>query len=168
MKDPNFSTLNEQEKEFCELFVNGEDAGDVAKCYAQVFGSKNKRNATRLIRQPDIRAYIESLESAEDEQEFESKFLRRKITNKLMKIADACAEDEYRDRKGNPISPASLRSVAVHAYKLISDINGISKKNSATENGKGGNDSGKAGIVFNVVMPSVPENNVEPIEQPKQ
>lgn len=166
MTESDFAQLTEQEKEFCELFVHGDDAGDALLCYIQAFKADNNRkqrsNSARLIQRVDIQAYINFLDCPEEMESFEARHLRRKITKKLLKIADACAEDEYVDRKGRPISPASLRSVSVHAYKVVADLNGLNKKQSTNDDGIGTDSGkGKAGITFNVIVPSAKEVVVE-------
>lgn len=161
--------LTQQEKEFCELFVHGgyNEVGDAAACYKKAFGaplSKATRAGSKLLNEPAIQEYITSIEASDDTESFEAKHLRKKITKRLLEIADRCAEGEYVDRKGNPISPASLRSVSVNAYKLVADLNGI-KQHAPKESGTHGDSKG--GITFNVIVPPQTSSEVK-IEEASQ
>ena len=160
--------LTQQEKEFCELFVHGDynEVGDAVACYRKVFGissSKATRAGSKLLNKPAIQEYITAIEASEELESFEAKHLRKKITKRLLEIADRCSEGEYTDRKGNPISPASLRSVSVNAYKLVAELNGI--KRSAPKDGGSHGDS-KGGITFNVIVPPQTSSEVK-IEEAK-
>ena len=168
MKEKPDINLTQQEKEFCELFVHGDynEVGDAAACYRKAFGvplSKATRSGSQLLNEPAIQEYITSIEASEENESFEAKHLRKKITKRLLEIADRCAEGEYVDRKGNPISPASLRSVSVNAYKLIADLNGI-KQHAPKEGGTRGDS--KSGITFNVIVPPQTSSEVK-IEEAK-
>lgn len=165
----NNNELSPKEKEFCDLFVHGDynEVGDASVCYQHAFGvspSRSMISGSKLLKKPAVQEYITSIESSEEQESFEAKHLRKKITKRLLDIADRCSEGEYVDRKGNPISPAALRSVAVNAYKIVADLNGI--KHPQRELGSSHSDKSKGGITFNVIVPPQTSSEVK-IEEAK-
>ena len=151
-----FDNLTSTEKEFAELYLSGDEtyAGNALACYRKVFGCNTKRDnlkAMALLARKDIQEYIVFLDCPKESESIEARIMRRKITEKLMKIGDSCANMDVVDRRGFKTSPASLRSVSVNAYRLVAEINGI-KKN-ADEDGESAG-GGSKGITFNVIVPS--------------
>ena len=68
----------------------------------------------------------------------------------MMSIIEEMAHNKFTDRKGNPLSPAPSRSVAVSAAKVLMDLYKIREPNSNElniSNKNGGN------ITFNVIVP---------------
>lgn len=151
-----FDNLTSAEKEFAELYLNGSEAyaGNPLACYRKVFGCNTKRDklkAMELLTRKDIQEYIVFIDCPRESESIEARIMRRKITEKLMKIGDSCAEMNVVDRRGTMTSPASLRSVSVNAYRLIAEINGIKKNADDGGESAGG---GSKGITFNVIVPS--------------
>lgn len=147
--------LTAQEKDFCNLFVNGiaPYCGNAQKCYEAIYGAKPDASGLetvkpkKLLSQKQIRNYIEelSINSIAD-----TKHLKMRLTENLLKIADECATAEYSDRRGIKLSPAPLRSVSVQATKAIMDMHGIKEAQVNKLNIEG---AGEGGIVFNIVVP---------------
>lgn len=152
------TNLNENEKLFCELFVNGiaPYAGNSAKCYSEVFQTDSNRVnhlARQLLSRKDIQDYIEELNALSYE---EAKFMKKFLTENLMHIIEETATAEYRDRRGTKLSPAPLRSVAVSASKALMEMYPIKEAQINKLNIEG---SGEGGIVFNVIVPEQPKDN---------
>ncbi len=146
------NNITEQEKLFCELYVNGEApfAGDAAKCYQEVFNdltNKAKAHAMRLLAREDIQEYLKKL----DELPYEdAKYMKVFLRENLINIVKECSTANYRDRKGTLLSPAALRSVAVSASKALMDLYPVKE---AQLNKLSIDGSGDGGIVFNVIIP---------------
>lgn len=165
------TNLTEQEIKFCQLFVHGsgDEVGDAIACYKKAFDCGDYKAINHyqdLIKRKDIQDYINDLECPEDLESFQERHLRHKVTKKLLHIAEECSNQTYSDRRGNAISPAAMRSVAVHAYKIIADINGISKKKDIAENGDNGSQGG-SGITFNVIVPPTGDSSGVDVEEVK-
>lgn len=159
--------LTEEEQNFCLLFVDGCDpyAGNAPFCYHKTLG-KNLNDddplleykARKLMARPEVKAFIEQLK----EEVYDHKSaIKSRIENKLIKIMDECAEGEYVNRYGIRLSPAPLRSVALHAAKELGDLNGLHKLAKIEEESENEN-NGIQGITFNVI---VPEENVKNAEE---
>ena len=154
--------LNEQEKLFCELFVNGTApyAGNSVKCYSEVFkdeGLNANHRAKQLLMQEPIQAYIKELELMSIE---ETAHMKRYLTQNLRKILDETSTAKYYDRKGTALSPAPLRSVAVSAAKALMDMYPVREAQVNQLNIEG---SGEGGITFNVIVP-----DSKPIDDPEE
>lgn len=153
-------SLTKQEQVFCELFVNGSgnEVGDAFLCYKKAYDTNSDYKALRhgqeLLLRPDIQEYINYLDCPTEIAAFKERHMKRKITKKLMHIAEECADANYVDRRGNPISPAALRSVAVNAYKTIASINSLGNK--VDDESASGGANGASGITFNVIVPQDP------------
>lgn len=146
--------LTKEEQLFCELYANGDApfAGNATKCYIEAFGSNtgNVRNkALRFLAREDVREYLNELEKLGYE---ETKYMKKFLTQNLMKITNECANMENVNRKGQVISPAPLRSVAVTAAKALMDMYPVKEAQKLSIEGEG-----EGGIVFNVVMPGKPK-----------
>lgn len=144
--------LDSKEQLFCELFVNGTApyAGNSLKCYEEVFkdnGLNANHRAKTLLNQEHIQAYIQELQAMSSE---ESIHMKRYLTQNLMKILDETSSAKYFDRKGNALSPAPLRSVAVSAAKALMDMYKVKEVQVSQLNIEG---SGEGNITFNVIVP---------------
>ena len=143
------NNLTEKERQFCELFVNGTAtyAGNASKCYREVFDDNSNtvgNKAQRLLGREDIREYIESLENVNID---EAKYMKRYLTKNLMSIIDEATSDVYMDRFGTSLSPAPLRSVAVSASKALMEMYPVKQAQKLDISADGG------GITFNVIVP---------------
>jgi hypothetical protein len=153
------TALTGQEIAFCELFVNGcaPFCGNAAKCYEEVFqiiSNTSKGKAKKLLSQQHIQDYIQVLE---DENDKDSKILKKRLTENLLHIVDETSSAQFYDRRGTKLSTAPLRSVAVQATKALMDMYPIREANVNKLNIEG---AGAGGITFNVIVPST--------EQPKK
>lgn len=146
-------TLTPQQEHFCQLYVCGglQYAGQLIKCYQQVFGIEDEHfraKALRLTRQPAVMARIREL-GADLMSETESIALKMQISETLKAVMRETAQGTYNDRFGNPLSPAPLRAVAVNAAKALMELYPI-KHDSET---KLKIESSQNGIIFNVIVP---------------
>lgn len=149
----NNKQLTEQDKLFCELFVNGiaPYAGNAAKCYSEVFkddGLNVNHRAKQFMKQSHIKRYIKELEGDCDEV---AVCIKRYLTQNLMKILDETSNAQFYDRKGQALSPAPLRSVAVNAAKALMDMYPVKEAQVSKLNFEGAN--GDVGVTFNVIVP---------------
>lgn len=153
------NNLSEEEIKFCRLLTFGVDpyAGNPRLCYEDIFNYHDKDSlymANKLVAREDIKKYLSELKAINT---YDSANMKARITENLLKIADEASKLTLRDRKGNTISPAAMRSVAVNADKALMDIYGIK---AATENEiklKNG-DNGDAGITLNIIVPKANDN----------
>lgn len=144
--------ITDQEKLFCELYVNGTApyAGNAVKCYSEVFkedGINIGNRAKGLLRTNRVRDYVKELEGMEAE---EAVAMKRYLTQNLMSIVDECSTAQFYDRRGTALSPAPLRSVAVSAAKALMDIHPVKEAQVNKLNIEG---AGEGGITFNVIVP---------------
>lgn len=145
--------LSENEAFFCELYVNGSAncVGNAARCYSEVFKPKDPRLAKQLGRtllmDERIQEYIKELGNMAAE---DNKSMKRFITANLMSIVEETSSATYSDRNGTRLSPASLRSVAVSAMKLLSDMYPVKESQANRLSIEGGDGSS---ITFNVIVP---------------
>lgn len=147
--------LNEKEKLFCELFMNGTApyAGNALKCYFEVFkdsGINANHRAKALLRKPTIKAYIKELEEQDAEQAIS---MKRYLTQNLMRIIDETSSAQFFDRRGTSLSPAPLRSVAVSAAKALMDMYPVKEAQVNRLNIEGGDAEG--GVTINVIVPDI-------------
>ena len=154
--------LNEKEKLFCELFMNGTApyAGNALKCYSEVFkdsGINANHRAKALLRKPAIKAYIKELEEQDAEQAVS---MKRYLTQNLMRIIDETSSAQFYDRRGTSLSPAPLRSVAVSAAKALMDMYSVKEAQINRLNIEG--DGAEGGVTINVIVP-----DMTPKEDPK-
>lgn len=145
--------ISQQERIFCELFVNGcaPFAGNAAKCYSGAFGAKEDdsllgHEAKKLMAEPRIAAYIEELEKISTE---EAKDVKRFLTANLKHIIEETSTTVYTNRKGQTLSPAALRSVAVNASKALMEMYPVKEAQINRVDISGG----ESGITFNVIVP---------------
>lgn len=153
--------ITEQEKLFCELFVNGTApyAGNAVKCYSEVFKDEAinvSHRAKVFMRRPYIKAYLSELEEMSAE---EAKDMKRYLTQNLMRILDETSTEQFYDRNGTALSVAPLRSVAVSAAKALMDMYPVKEAQVNKLNIEGSN--GEAGITINVIVP-----DSKPIDDP--
>ena len=149
--------LTKEEELFCELYANGDApfAGNATRCYEEVFGKSGgniRVNATKFLAQEHIQEYLNDLEKMTFS---EARYMKKFLTQNLVKIVEECSNKEYINRKGVPISPAPLRSVAVAASKALMDMYPVKESQKLSIEGSEG-----GGIVFNVVMPEGAQNKV--------
>lgn len=154
--------LNEKEKLFCELFMNGTApyAGNALKCYSEVFkddGINANHRAKTLLRKPAIKAYIKEMEEMDAE---EAASMKRYLTQNLMRIIDETSTAQFYDRRGTSLSPAPLRSVAVSAAKALMDMYSVKEAQVNRLNIEG--DGAEGGVTINVIVP-----DMTPKEDPK-
>lgn len=147
--------LNEKEKLFCELFMNGTApyAGNALKCYSEVFkddGINANHRAKTLLRKPAIKAYIKEMEEMDAE---EAASMKRYITQNLMRIIDETSTAQFYDRRGTSLSPAPLRSVAVSATKALMDMYPVKEAQVNRLNIEG--DGAEGGVTINVIVPDM-------------
>lgn len=154
--------LNEKEKLFCELFMNGTApyAGNALKCYSEVFkddGINANHRAKTLLRKPAVKAYIKEMEEMDAEQ---AAGMKRYLTQNLMRIIDETSTAQFYDRRGASLSPAPLRSVAVSAAKALMDMYPVKEAQVNRLNIEG--DGAEGGVTINVIVP-----DMTPKEDPK-
>lgn len=154
--------LNEKEKLFCELFMNGTApyAGNALKCYSEVFkdsGINANHRAKALLRKSTIKAYIKDLEEQDAEQTVS---MKRYLTQNLMRIIDETSSAQFYDRRGTSLSPAPLRSVAVSAAKALMDMYPVKEAQVSKLNIEG--DGAEGAVTINVIVP-----DMTPKEEPK-
>lgn len=154
--------LNEKEKLFCELFMNGTApyAGNAIKCYSEVFkdsGINANHRAKALLRKPVVKTYIKELEEQDAEQAVS---MKRYLTQNLMRIIDETSSAQFYDRRGTSLSPAPLRSVAVSAAKALMDMYPVKEAQVNKLNIEG--DGAEGGVTINVIVP-----DMTPKEDPK-
>ena len=145
--------LTAAQERFCQLYVCGgvRYAGQMEKCYKEAFGGrKGEEAARRLTRNPAVMARIREL-GAEMISETESIAVKMQISQTLRAILRETSTDIYRDRFGNPLSPAPMRAVAVNAAKALMEMYPI-KNSVETKLRIEGDDNN---IVFNVIVPRI-------------
>lgn len=151
--------MTDKEVLFCEVYVNGTApyGGNAERCYREVFKEEDilvGQKARDLMSDPVVAAYIGELEK---DAKIEASTMKRYLTQNLKKILDETSTAEFRDRKGQLISPAPLRSVAVNAAKALMDMYPVREAQVSKLNIDG---DGETGITFNVIVPgSKSENN---------
>lgn len=153
MNEQGKNALTQNEELFCELYVHGESlyCGNSAKCYQEAFGKplgKSRMAARKLINEPRIQEQITKLNELNFE---ENMFLKKRLTENLLKIVDETSEAQFTDRNGTLLSTAPLRSVAVQAIKTLMEMHPIKE---ASVNKLSIESEGEGGIVFNVIVPN--------------
>jgi hypothetical protein len=145
--------LNDNEKLFCELYVNGCSpyAGNATRCYTDVFLGKKKTPsagvlANQLLLRPEIKEYVTEL-VGQNAQDADS--VKRFLSQNLMKIIEEATESNYYNSHGEVISPAAMRSVAVNAAKALMSIHPVKESSINKINIEGH----EGGITFNVIVP---------------
>lgn len=157
-------TLTNQEVDFCELYIFGNEPflGNAEKCYVSVFDyeesdGKNtaRKMANQLLNRNDIQDYLTQLRET---MQFEAADLKMRLTDKLLKIIDETSTATYKDRRGTELSPAALRSVAVQATKAVMEMYPlrVAQESKVELSGKD-----QSGIVFNVILPGQKEDQGE-------
>jgi hypothetical protein len=144
--------LSKEEKKFCELYVNGTApyAGNATRCYAEVFhdnSMQTKHLALQMIGRVDIQEYLKELDGMAYE---EAKYMKKFLTESLVHIIEETSTAEFTDRRGVPLSPAPLRSVAVGATKALMEMYPVREAQVNKLNIEG---NGEGGITFNVIVP---------------
>ena len=144
------SKLTKEEILFCELYANGDApfAGNPSRCWEEAFNDSNgnvRNKALKFLAREDVQKYLKELEKLSYE---EAKYMKKFLTRNRAKIVEECSSKENTNRKGQVISPAPLRSVAVSASKALMDMYPVKEAQKLSiEGGEEG------GITFNVIMP---------------
>ncbi len=166
-----YDSRTEDEQDFCILLREGNDpfVGNAVKCYAETVGKREGISeddpfighyVRELLSRDNINGYIKDLNTSVD-NEAETEIMRAYLKAKLKKIIDECTVASYTDRRGNPLSPAPLRSVANHSIQtMISLTPGLKK--GADGNSDDDDDKDK-GVTFNVIVPDKPVKTKEQI-----
>lgn len=149
----NDEALTAQQDQFCQLYVCGglKFAGQLVKCYKEVFGEDYKDanlQARRFVRQPAVMARIKEL-AADMASETESIAVKMQISETLRSIMEEASNNNYVDRFGNKLSPAPLRAVAVNAAKALMELYPVKHSHETKLRIEGTNN----GVVFNVIVP---------------
>lgn len=147
--------LTEQEQRFCELFASGKApyAGNLVESYEEAFKCDDPKSGIKahlLLSKPEVQRYLSEVNALCGD---DAAYMKVFLNATLMHIADEMAHiKNLVDRKGNPVSPAPCRAVAVHAAKMLMDLNGLKSGGHEAElkikNESGGN------ITFNVIVPN--------------
>lgn len=167
------SKLTDREEKFCMVYACGPAPynGNAKKAYSLVF-----RGKTDLLYDPDTENQIledvddaiavhalmlrddirDRIDEIQGESVVTATTLRPRLTESLLKITDECSTMTVKDRFGNTLSPAALRSVAVNAIKGLADMYGI-KEDIAHKVMLEGADG--EGITFNLIMPESSKEN---------
>jgi hypothetical protein len=146
------ATLSKEEEMFCQLYVNGTApyAGNATKCYAEVFNCEQKMAkhlALRLLGKEGVQGYLKELEGMSFE---EARYMKKYLSENLIRIIEETSTAQYRDRRGTLLSPAPLRSVAVSAIKALMEMHPVKEAQLSKLNIEG---AGEGGITFNVIVP---------------
>lgn len=153
--------LTDKEAKFCLLFVNGRNSGDARKCYQDVFcesdDAKALYEAKKLLSKECVKERLKELDSVET---FSAATLKHRITETLVGIMDECSKSEYTDKDGNPVQPAAMRAVSVHAAKTLNDMYGIKEDIAHSVNVKVGDENGN-GVTFIVNAPQPRDKSEE-------
>ena len=98
---------------FCDLYVHGgmEFAGQILKCYRKIFGGtasmRDSAQARSLLLQPRVMARVKEMISTE-QYEMETAAVKLQIAEPLKAVMAEAATQNYIDRFGAPLSPASV------------------------------------------------------------
>lgn len=134
--------------DFCYHYMMGESGvcGNAKKAYKAAFGTN--ANGSQLKRFMCRKHIALKLKELQGELEALNVGKRVLLEDKLMSIMEECSTKNYKDKFGNDISPAAMRSVAISAIKELNSMNGFNKpietKITTDE---------ESGIVFNVIVP---------------
>ena len=105
--------LTAQEEAFCDLYVHGgmEFAGQILKCYRKIFGGtasmRDSAQARSLLLQPRMMARVKEMLSTE-QYEMETAAVKLQVAEPLKAVMAEAATQNYIDRFGAPLSPASV------------------------------------------------------------
>ena len=157
------NNLTDQEILFCELYVTGDVpfAGNAVRCYQEVFNdstNKARYRALKLLHRDDIKKYIEELGKLSEE---DAKSVKAFLTANLKHIIEECSFADFVDRRGNPLSPSAMRSVAVSASKTLMEMYPVKEAQTTKVSI---DNKGESGVTFNVIIPT----NAVQVEEPKQ
>lgn len=161
-KDNTESILTDQEEEFCQLYVYGGRAyaGQRDKCFKEVFGEDYRKRVSlcsrRLVAKSHVASRIRELAEAL-QSETESIAVKLQVAETLRAVMEETASANFSDKFDIPLSPAPLRAVAVNAAKALMELYPIKHAQETKLRIEGGDGN----IVFNVVVPTVPDKNEE-------
>lgn len=151
-KDIDTGKLTVDEERFCELYVYGdrEFAGQVVKCYVEVFGETKNISviSRRFIEQVHIANYINEL-MKKLQSENETLAVKLQVTETLKGVMLETSTAQYCDKFGVSLSPAPLRAVSVNAAKAIMDLYPIKIAHESKMKIEGAG----SGFTFNVIVP---------------
>lgn len=153
------TALTEEEELFCNLYVFGDSgfAGQHMECYCEIFGEDEKNiplSSRRFLAKPNIQIRIKEL-AKELQAETENIAVKLQVAETLKSVMKETSTAHYNDKFGFSLSPAPLRAVSVNAAKALMDIYPIKHAHEA----KLRIDSNNGGIVFNVIVPDIKNNN---------
>lgn len=146
--------LTAQEAAFCDLYVHGgiEFAGQTLKCYREIYGGtesvRDSMTARNLLLRPHMMARIKEMMSS-GQYEMEAAAVKLQVAETLKAVMTEAATQNYTDRFGAPLSPASLRAVSVNAAKALMDLYPIKH----AQESKLRIESNDGNIIFNVIVP---------------
>lgn len=155
--------LTPEEAKFCLLYVNAPAplGGNERRCYQAIYKEHEYNeveaalSARELMLKEPVRKRIEELQEL---NVINATTLRPRLTQTLLKVAEECAEAEYQDRFGNPLSPAALRSVSVNAIRTLSEMYGIKEDIAHKVSIEGADGSG---VTINVIAPAKSDKSSE-------
>lgn len=155
------------EVNFCRLYAGGVApyAGNPAKSHEGAFGKKSlyaNVEAAELLQRDDVKAYVGWLRKRTSP---DSDSVKQYLTQTYMRIIDECSEAEYTDRKGLPLNPASMRSVAVNAAKALAELH-IAKETKVSIGGEGGKNG--PSVTFNVIVPGAQDGAKVEVQREKE
>lgn len=153
--------LTDKEAQFCLLYVNGENSGNARRCYQEVFNEADKAKAMfeakKLLTKESVKERLKELSNVEI---YSASTLKQHITDTLVGVMDECSSSQYTDKDGNPLQPAPMRAVAVHAAKTLNDMYGIKEDIAHSVDVKIGGENGN-GVTFIVNTPQPRDKSEE-------
>ena len=156
---PKDAVLTQNDEKFCQLYVCGgvEYAGQLSKCYKEVFGEDYRDvllQARQYVRQPHLAARIKEL-IIPMTSETEVMAIKMQITETLRAVMEEASTNNFRDKYGNPLSPAPLRAVSVNAAKALMELYPVKHAHETKLRIEGSD----GGVVFNVIVPEIRQDN---------
>lgn len=153
--------LTDEEEAFCELYVMGgkEYAGQLVKCYIEVYGENRKNLALasrRLLNKPHITSRVKEL-IVQVQTETETLAIKMQVTETLKGVMEETSTAEYIDKWGIVLSPAPLRAVSVNAAKALMELYPIKHAQEAKLKIEGADGN----VIFNVIVPDSKPKNEE-------
>ena len=145
---------NDQHAQFVTEYIYGENKGNAAKCYANIYSNgemtpSSRFSASKLLAREDVKNYVQ-----QQLEEFNDLAKYRKMHNSqvLSDIISEMSVYQPLDHNGKEISPHLARQTAIKAIETQNKMHGINEEK-ANVNIEGG-----ANFVFNLVAPSDDED----------
>lgn len=146
----NLSKLNDNHNLFINEYLYGEDKGNAAKCYANIYtnGEITKTtysSASKLMSRSDIKNEIDAQVS-----QFNDLAKYRKIHNAqvLSDIISEMSTYQPTDQNGNKLSPHLARQTAIKGIEVQNKMFNLNEEKASV------NVEGGMNFVFNLVAPS--------------